>query len=160
MSSAKVWAGVTWSAVGDFRMTGSFRQSDESSLQNMTIAISTRDPVWLDRFANQSKGKLFRWWRCAVDVDGEVVVDPIQRPTLRMTPGRIGGQGSDKYASLVLEDMFNQSRKRAPRTRSHFDQKTIFAPPFGEANDECFYDVSTKVIGGLSRGSITFRQHY
>jgi hypothetical protein len=160
MSAAKVWAGVTWSAVGDFRLTGTFRQSDDSSLQNLTIAVSTRDPVWLQRFVVQSKGRLFRWWRCAIDVDGEVVVDPIQRPTMRMTPGKIGGSGDDKFASIVLEDMFNQSRKRAPRTRSHSDQKTLFAPPLGENNDECLFDVSTKVIGGISRGSITFRQHY
>ena len=142
MSSAKIWNGVTWSAVGDFRLTGTFRQSDDSSLQNFTIAVCTRDPTWLQRFAIQSKGRLFRWWRCAIDQDGEVVVDPIQRPTMRMTPGKIGGSGDDKFATIVLEDMFNQSRKRAPRTRSHADQKGLFAPSFGTTDDECFYDIS------------------
>jgi hypothetical protein len=160
MSATKIWNGQSWNGVGDFRLTGSFKQSTDSSLQNFMIAISTRDPAWLDRFSNQSKGRLFRWWRCAINVDGDIVIDPIQRPTMRMVPGRVASQGDDMYASLTLEDMFNQSRKRAPRTRSHFDQKTLFAPPLGENNDECFYDTSTKVIGSSRSGVLQVRQHF
>ena len=155
----KTWNGFTWSAAGPLLNIPPLRTSTETAQTNFVLVFSAATFEWTNRIMNLSRGRLCRWWIAGINSSGNIIVDPLPMPTMRMVPGGMISEVGSTTVSLGLEDFFHRSRNIAPRTRSHFDQRRLFAPAHsGVTNDQSFYDATNRTMSNIAPHKFVQRQ--